>query len=506
MTRKITISIIASILGFIALIFALNFLITNKIKGRLEQHFTESAVNYEQLDFDLLSRNVVLKNPDFSLKKYEINASRVKLKNLNYRDYLFNDKIQFQAVIIDGAVVVISKRDSVKGVEKTTTKKPQQKPINIKRVVFNNAYLKVRENEEAKQNTFFVKVKQLKFKDVHFDSLTAVNKIPFNYQGVNLVLDSLFYAMNPEHDLTISSLKLDGDLMVQDLQIKSKYSRAEFDKRQRAEKDQISFRMKLLDLKDFEWKMVNDSLLLTSPFTSISRSDLNVYRNKELPDDTKVNDLYSKRLRELGVKLKFDSIKIANSSVTYEEKLVASRPPSKISFNNLQASIYNLTNLNLGGKDFPITKVKAKTLLMNESRLTFNMEFDVSNRRDEFQVSGSMGKISASAMNSFLKPAMNVLVKGEIESLYYNFHGNPRHAVGDMKLKYNDFKVEVLQKEGEKKNKILSGLANLIVKNKTNNKRMDQQDIQVDRDNTKSFWNYFWLMIRNGAMKSFLKF
>ena len=115
-----------------------------------------------------------------------------------------------------------------------------------------------------------------------------------------------------------------------------------------------------------------------------------------------------------------------------------------------------------------------------------------------------MGGLGAEQMNKFLKPAMNVEAAGKILDMYFNFVGNDYQASGDMRLEYNDFKIEVLQKDGQKKNKVVSALANLIVKNKAINNKASYNEISYTRNQDKSFWNYLWNLIKNGALKTFL--
>lgn len=99
---------------------------------------------------------------------------------------------------------------------------------------------------------------------------------------------------------------------------------------------------------------------------------------------------------------------------------------------------------------------------------------------------------------------MNIEVQGRIQSLFYNFRGDHNQAAGDMRLQYSDFKVEVLKKDGSKKNSFLSDLANIVIRNNDNHEKLERKNIQAERDKTKSFWNYLWLFIRNGSLKSFL--
>lgn len=85
----------------------------------------------------------------------------------------------------------------------------------------------------------------------------------------------------------------------------------------------------------------------------------------------------------------------------------------------------------------------------------------------------------------------------------YNFYGNRNEAKGDMQLAYRGFKVNIL-KDGEQQRKsLLSRLANLIIKNDVADEDVEQEEINTTRDKTKSFWNFLWLCIRDGALKTF---
>jgi hypothetical protein len=115
-----------------------------------------------------------------------------------------------------------------------------------------------------------------------------------------------------------------------------------------------------------------------------------------------------------------------------------------------------------------------------------------------------MDRISSEGINQFMEPALNIKAEGGIRDMRFNFAGNSQSSTGDMKLIYTNFKVEVLQKDGEEKNKFLSALANLIVNNDAASEEKEQKNIKTKRTQTKSFWNYLWKNVRNGALKSFL--
>lgn len=73
-----------------------------------------------------------------------------------------------------------------------------------------------------------------------------------------------------------------------------------------------------------------------------------------------------------------------------------------------------------------------------------------------------------------------------------------------MKLQYRDFSIKVLRDDGKKKDGILSAIANLFISNKALDEDAVREDLEVERDKTKSFWNLVWSCIEKGAIKSLL--
>ena len=371
-------------------------------------------------------------------------------------------------------------------------------------MVIEHGRIKIKESDTLRKG-LFVSLETMDIYDLHVTQNSVKNKIPFNYSSISLISDSLSYMLNHEHQLKIKHLSLEhGNLNIKEVKVVPLYSKAEFDSRQKVEKDMFELSIPKVSMKGFKWGFNGEKLQLQSALTSVESAVFKVYRNKLLPDDNSIKPLYSQKLRELGTKIKFDTINITNASIFYEEKSVQGKPAGKLKFTDLDATAKNISNWNLEAEDFPITSVKANAKFMGESQLNFNMEFDIRDVEDKFNFSGNLEGVSADGMNSFLKPALNIEVQGRISSMLFNFYGNDYNALGDTRLQYHDFKVEVLRKDGVRKNKFLSSVANLILKNDTSNKKIDQKNIATTRDRTKSFWNFLWLCVRNGALKSFI--
>jgi hypothetical protein len=236
----------------------------------------------------------------------------------------------------------------------------------------------------------------------------------------------------------------------------------------------------------------------------MTNADCNIYRDKTHTDDVRMKPMYSEMLRNLNFGLAVEALKIESSKLVYEERAAGTKKIGKVLLEDLNATVKNIDNT-LEDDTSKLTKASISTNFMGTSPLSVDWQFDINNLNDAFNIKGEASRVSAEAMNMFFVPAVNVRAVGTLKELYFNYSGNKNNATGDMRIDYSTFKVEVLKKDGSSKNRFLSGVVNLFLDNDEKNGKVTQQGVEVTRDKTKSFWNYFWLCIRNGALQSLTK-
>ncbi|SKB47220.1 hypothetical protein SAMN05660776_1240 [Salegentibacter holothuriorum] len=500
------------ILGFIVILFVLvlaiiggNLFIENKIEVALEESLEKAEFEYENLNASILGRSASLSKAVFKKNGIQIYAEEIELDGIDILAYLSNKKIQISSLkLIKPEVTIYTEAQKEKKKDSSKNGDSTKLDLLIKSVEVANASFKMAKNDSVK-NQLFASIPSLNMQDVSADKESLKNGFPFNYEQLQMASDSLFFNLNTQHDLFVGNIKMDsGSLTFSKINIKPLYGKQEFQQHIPYEKDRFDLSIEKLVLNSFSWNLKNDSLSLLSEKVKIANGDIKIYRDKRVKDDTRQKPMYSKMIRELPIKLKLDTIKVKDLAIQYEELIKAKRGAGKVTFKNLDASIYNITNMGISKKDFPRTDIDVQTQFMGEANLNVNWNFDISNRADVFTISGQMDRISSEGINEFLKPALNVKSEGGIRDMRFNFTGNSQRSTGDMKLIYDDFKVEVLQEDGEEKNKFLSALANLIVNNEATSAEKEQKNIKTQRTQTKSFWNYLWKNIRNGALKSFI--
>jgi len=504
-SNKVILGVFIGIGVLALLLVVVNNILESKIQKGIEKNLDAAKASYEKVDVELLDRSAEVINASIILDGKQLKVDTIRLDDIEIFEYISNKNIIIGNLKISKPEVSIYKLEQD---EKKSSKSNKQNAIKnkirIKLVEVLGGSLKIFEKDST-SHRLYSKIKNIRLEQVRIDSSTLKESVPFNYDLILLNIDSIFYDLNDLQKLYAGDLVIrDNDLRVKDLHLKPKFSRSEHQQNIRKETDWYDLEIDSIGMKEFTWNLVNDSLKIGNQLTQMDRFKLVIYRDKLQPDDESIKPLYSQMLREMPVLLEIDSISLSNGYLRYEEKLRENREPGVVDFTNLNFQISHFGNTGLDRENFPETVIHAQANFMEAAALNVNWTFNVGDTQDRFQIKGELGRIAAEQINEFMKPAMNVQAHGEIEDLYFNFSGDPYNAIGDMRLEYKDFKIEVLQKDGKQKNKVVSALANLIVKNSAQNSKANHQDITVERDRTKSFWNYLWNMIKNGALKAFI--
>lgn len=221
-------------------------------------------------------------------------------------------------------------------------------------------------------------------------------------------------------------------------------------------------------------------------------------------DDLSKKKMYSQMLRDLPFDLQIDTLQLSKVNLSYEEVQEKTGETGLVFFKNMEATISDITNRNMNREDFPKTIAQIQTQFMGASPLSVEWSFHINNPDDTFRITGESHHIPPEFINKFLQPAFNMQAEGtEIKDLYFNFSGNQYTANGNFKMLYDDLKIKVLKNDNKKSvNKLVTFVANLFVKRENKARENDVEIEKVERDPTKSFWNYFWNCIMEGLKKT----
>lgn len=503
--KKIIFILLAIGLVFVASSFYINNLLKNKLENFIQERLPENMVRaYEDITIESLSGSLSLSNASLIINNNEdgvqhtfINVKWLKITDISYWDYLFNDEIHIQSISLDNPTIVyyLDKQLPVKD----TVRKPVAqiyKPILIDHVKINNTKLVIFEDGEDSTKVYTNGL-SVKVNGIRIDDKTVTRKIPIDYLDFEAKSDSVFVKVGPYENLTVEHFNVENNqALFNNLKLKTKYSKKELSEIINKERDHFDLSLKSLSIDDFDFGFKNNVFFAKSKLIALDTPQLEVFRDKLVADDFKIKPLYSKMLRDLPFELTVDSLNIANAKIKYEERQKAENMGGSINFENLEAAISNVSNTY---KSPTKTELKITANFMENTPFSADWSFDVQNVNDQFLFKAQVGSLLADKMNSFTEPNLKVKLEGQTHQTYFTIDGNSNSSNTDLRINYSNFKVTVLRKDGESKNKLLSTIANIFVsKNSDKNDDHYREGLATaTRDKTKSIFNFLWVSIKN---------
>lgn len=206
-------------------------------------------------------------------------------------------------------------------------------------------------------------------------------------------------------------------------------------------------------------------------------------------------------LRDLHFPLTIDSLSIVDATLIYEERVKEENMGGTISFNDLNANIANVSNTYTGPTK---TELNIKARFMEEAPFSAQWSFDINNENDHFTFAAKVGKMNAEKMNHFTEPNLNVKLEGEVEKTFFTIDGNHNASTTDLKIHYTDFKVNVLRKESQKKNKLVSAVVNVLIPKTSEKKDQIYREAKAEatRNKTKSVFNFLWISLESALKEA----
>jgi hypothetical protein len=384
--------------------------------------------------------------------------------------------------------------------EKNETQKEKENdmplPVSIASVSLNNAQITLLRPD--KNPHLQVEGFNIMLKDVLINSATLQQGIPCQFSEIEFDSKLLEFKLNDYDLLSFKTVSLQhNELQIEDLAIKTIYSKTELSKVISKERDHMDAEMPMITLKDFHFDVLDTTFQVSASDFIVDNPVLKVYRDKLVRDDTSIKPLYSKLIRNIPFPLTIDSLHINNALITYEEKVLAGQAAGAIHFSNLNAAIGNVSNTYAKGEKK--TTIQINSIFMDESPLKIDWSFDVNDPRDTFQIQGELDALNATKMNSFTKASLNVQLEGKVKKTYFNINGNDDNSTVDLRISYDNFKVEILNKENNR-SWLLSAVANIFVRKNTDSRESTFKEgkATAERNKDKSFFNYLWINIQEG--------
>ena len=511
--KKIAIIMVILVLLITALSFGLSYYVSKKLPSILkDQKDFPYNVSYEDLDISLLSGSFSIKNaylaPKDSLQTAMQQGAFAKIEKIEVNHFnlwalLRNNSIKVKEVIITKPEVILYYRKEKYKPEDDFVK-PFENAISTGSLAIKNGTFKMLDSLQKP----VLKAANINFglTNIKIDSASVTKDIPIRYRDYTFACDSLFYDTGKFYTITAGKIKTtDSNFTMEKFAMAPKQNRVQFTRMLSKELDQFNLRAEKISLPNLDWGYARDTLYVHSPEMTLDKIYANIYRSKVPVDDYSRKKLYSEMLRTIKFDIDIKKLNIKNTTIEYEEQLTFVKPAAKVTFTKFDAKITNIYSP-VGKKKnikLPPTVLDVKCIFMKSSPLSVTWSFNIPEQSDAFTIMGKLQNIDTERVDPVTRPLMNAKTDGKIKEVKFTMNGNIRHGKGTFAINYDDLKVDILKKDGKKENKLISAVANMVVKNDTDNK-LKQTNVEVDRIQHKSVFNFLWRFVEQGLKQSVL--
>jgi len=378
----------------------------------------------------------------------------------------------------------------------------------VSELILNNITLRIYNEKERQQPFFELDSLKLYCDNIHIDPGTLQHVIPFSFENINLETGGIFFNSSEYYNITTTDISFnlaDTSLAIAGFELIPKYSKEVYNQKKKYNSDWYSITVPEIRLNHFHLKKM-DSLRLFH-FSSIELQDpsIKIYRDKTLPDPPfKYKPLLASLLRKIPVDILVDTIKLQGDELIYEENISNNAPPGKVFFDPFFLTIYNVTNYEEAIKSRPTMEIDFSAYIMGKSQLNANINVNLTSNSDEFTASGTLKPIDAVAFNPVVENLLSVSIQsGQLHETTFHFRANDNHAEGQLKLFYENLKIQIMKENNQEENSMMmSLLANNLIRNKNlrNDRKYLVGTISFDRMKDKSLPNFLWKSIGSGIM------
>ncbi len=514
-TRKILIISIVSLIVITLLAnWGVNVWVNKKVPELLsEKNKTPYYFTYKNIRVSIWSGNIkaseITVSPKNAVKDSLKSGIYAKIQSIEINNFsiwgiLFNNKIKAKNIAVNKPEMVLYQKDEKNidnsGNLRSGVVEPFQQIVIVSDMNVKNGDVKILLSKNEKTILSAANI-NVELRGILITDAILKRKIPFSFEKYAFSCDSIYYKNNPNYYIKASQIQTENTgLSLKDFAMVPDVGRSQFVKKLQKEKDLYDLKAKSVEIKNMNAGYKDERIFFNAGKIIFDKATANIYRSKMPDDDLTKKHLYNKLLRDLKFPMKVDTLLIKNSLLVYEEEINFEKGPGVITFNSFNMAATNIQS-GFGQKRMDDLKIKIICKFMNTSPMKIDWKLNVLDKSDAFNIRGSIMKFDTKKLVSFSKPYSNIKQEGIFDEVYFNINGNDIRSKGDFALRYHDLKVTIYKKKDpEKKAKLKSAIANLLVKNDSGDE-LKETEIEVKRIQEKSFYNFFWRNIMEGLKK-----
>ncbi len=449
--------------------------------------------------------------------KIIFDVNNTTINNISTDAFILRQQLKAEELVSDGGTLTFYTKQK----NNTDTAKDE---IEIDNNYFDEALVnkvsvgntKILIYNRAKPNNEPITVTNVKFNAVDIQKLDSGTNVKNLISSSNWKLSAdgfSFMTENKRYKINVGVFDINNansSMRIKSITVKPQFTEAAFTKSLARQEDLYN-----LEFNNIELSGIDTRLLITKQRLEAATANLQpvvkIYRDRTIAEDlsSKVGKYPHQMLQNIKFPFSVKKMVIKNGMVAYTEKAVVSKQTGTVFFKSINGTVSNVTNIKDLISKNNLLLLEASASFMGVSRAHTVWKLPLNSSNGAFDVSGTAGGFNAVSLNPLIEPlGMTSIKKGTVNKLTFNMTGTDQGAKGSATLLYQDLKVEVLKTDSGdvKKKGLQSLLANVLMKNSNPlNGVIRSDEINYERDKTKSFFNLLWKSIFSAAKKTVQK-
>ncbi len=166
-------------------------------------------------------------------------------------------------------------------------------------------------------------------------------------------------------------------------------------------------------------------------FIEVGMMDMKVFRDNRKEIRHVKKPVFQEMIYNYHGRIRVDSIGLTNGNIIYAEHTKKGNEPGKISFQEINAKIYNITNDPIYKTEEAFLKLNAEAMLMGKGKITMLLKGRIFDSQNTFSLDGTLAGMDVKELNPMLeKNAFIYATSGKIDTMDFSFTGNNSNAIG----------------------------------------------------------------------------
>lgn len=473
----------------------LSAIFTNKIKARLKA----SNIHFGSLNINLYTRSITLRDVDWSENSRTARVKSVYAGGIGILPYFRNKQISVRKLYFEGGTISIV-RDTSKHIGK-----PDSIPfssIDIDRVRFTDMDVAIKNDTVTEYQArvgvvihyFFIRDP----KEYRDPSAYSFRNIETSVHNLRIHKTGSLYAFTVKDATFDKELK---KLRIDSLHLEPLLDKNDFAKKVKSQETRTTLVVARIDATGVNMAvhMADTSIMVSS--VTIDGAYVHAYKNKKYPFTRREKfPLPMESFQSLHFGIEVDTIKLRNSTITYEELPTEGFHTAHITFDGVEATMNAVNNREFKNMSGVSTlEASASVMKTGQVKATFKLPLEP---KKKYSAEGTISNVPLNELNPLLKDLAFVEISsGRLNKMDFNFAYDDIGSKGQLRFDYEDLKILGLKKEPARE---LAAFKTMLINTAVKNDETLTGDIDVRRNQKKAVFNLWTISIVDGIRTALL--